>query len=112
MLTLIIEDYPEDDIAEIYFSFRGRYFPDEHWTDFKRVLSMWHSALSEEGSGDRLWFMDGPFEFDVQKMDQDAYLFSFYHDSAGVSEPVMRHVATRVEYEALRRQLADIAKSH
>ena len=71
-LKLIIKPYPEDGIAEIYFSFRDRFFPSEHWTDLKRVLSVWRSALSDDGSDDTLFFMDGPYWFGVHKMDQDA----------------------------------------
>ena len=112
MLKLIIANYPEDGIAEIYFSFRERHFPEEHWTDFKRVLSVWRSALPEDGSDSMLFFMDGPFHFDVQKMGQEAYLFNFYTRSGETYETEAQHVATRAEYEALRWQLADIGKSH
>lgn len=103
-------NYPEDGIAEIYFSFRERHFPEEHWTDFKRVLLVWRSALSEDGSDGMLFFMDGPYHFDVQKMDRETFLFGFHTNVGEEGETVVRYVATRQEYEAVRRQLATFAK--
>ena len=109
MIRLVVtkENYAEDGISEIYFSFGGQFFPEEGWTDFDRVLTIWLTELDMDGSDGLLPFMDGPFQFSVQKMDEDAYLFEFWTSEDGSYARSGRYISSSTEYKDLIRHIGE-----
>jgi hypothetical protein len=91
-------------ISTVFFKFGDRFFPQDGWTDFDTAIELWCLDLSEDGSSDILFFMDGPYKFSVDKKG-DAFQFRFFENYDHELKEVDRYQCSKENYDYILKKL-------